>query len=177
MRRAQRIVLLTTLTLVMPILAGCADFDMDKLDIFHLNEKKKLPGERKPLFPEGVPGVTQGIPQEYMKGNVQEQTGAAPPPLPAEATPAAEPQKQAAAPTEEPKPKAKAEIKAKPKPKKTAKLKPKPKPKTPPAAAPAEPASQQASPAPWPAAPAPAQGQTPATAPWPAAPPPGTFSH
>ena len=42
---------------------------MDKLDVFDLNEKKKLPGERKELFPEGVPGVTQGIPPEYMKGN------------------------------------------------------------------------------------------------------------
>src|SRR4029078_3513424 len=51
-------------------LAGCSGgFDMDKLDIFGLSEKKKLPGERKDLFPGGVPGVTQGIPPEYIQGN------------------------------------------------------------------------------------------------------------
>ncbi len=42
---------------------------MDKFDFFHLNDKKKLPGERKEMFPEGVPGVTQGIPPEYLKSN------------------------------------------------------------------------------------------------------------
>src|ERR1700680_794120 len=67
MRRMHRIVLLVGL--LAPVLAGCADFDMDKLDIFGLNEKKKLPGERKDVFPEGVPGVTQGVPPEYIKGN------------------------------------------------------------------------------------------------------------
>lgn len=51
-----------------PMLGACTDFDMDKLDFFHLNEKKKLPGERKQLFPEGIPGVSQGIPQELTKG-------------------------------------------------------------------------------------------------------------
>src|SRR5512144_1257120 len=69
MRASSRIVLLVTLALAIPALAGCADFDPDKLDVFGLNEKKKLPGERKELFPEGVPGVTQGIPPEYVKGN------------------------------------------------------------------------------------------------------------
>ena len=69
MRRMHRIVLLAGLVALAPVLAGCEDFDMDKLDVFHLNEKKKLPGERKALFPEGVPGVTQGIPPEYLKGN------------------------------------------------------------------------------------------------------------
>ena len=36
---------------------------------FRPDDKKKLPGDRKPLFPEGVPGVTQGVPPEYFKGN------------------------------------------------------------------------------------------------------------
>ena len=36
-------------------------------DLF--NSKKKLPGDRKPVFPQGVPGVAQGIPQELVKGN------------------------------------------------------------------------------------------------------------
>ena len=69
MRASSRIVMLATLALTIPALAGCADFDPDKLDVFGLNEKKKLPGERKELFPGGVPGVTQGIPPDYVKGN------------------------------------------------------------------------------------------------------------
>jgi outer membrane biosynthesis protein TonB len=170
MRRMQRIVLLATLAAISPVLAGCADFDVDKLDIFHLTDKKKLPGDRQPLFPEGVPGVTQGIPQEYMKGNQ-------PPPETALAAPvdgaAAEAQKQTTPPAEEPKAEAEAKPKPKPKPKKTAK-KTTPKPKQ--QAAPVQPVTQQAAPAPWPA---PAQNQASGnsnTAPWPSAPPPGTFS-
>ena len=84
MRRLHRIVLLAGLIALAPVLAGCEDFDMDKLDIFHLNEKKKLPGERKELFPQGVPGVTQGIPPEYLKGN-QPPPDTALTPLPGEA--------------------------------------------------------------------------------------------
>ena len=167
MRRMQRIVLLTTLAVAAPVLAGCADgFDMDKLDVFHLNEKKKIPGERQPLFPEGVPGVSQGVPQEYIKGNQ-------PPPdtalLAPEVAPAAEAKQ--AAPAEEPKPAAKP--KAKPKPKQSAKR------TKPAAAAPVQPVAQQPAPAaaPWPE---PAQGQsagsTSNSAPWPAPPPSGTFS-
>jgi hypothetical protein len=69
MRRMKRIVLFAGLLALAPVLAGCENFDMDSLDVFHLNEKKKLPGERKELFPSGVPGVSQGIPPEYLKGN------------------------------------------------------------------------------------------------------------
>ncbi|MBV8792432.1 MAG: hypothetical protein JO205_05990 [Pseudolabrys sp.] len=67
MRRTQ-LILLATLVAAAPILAGCESFDLDKLDIFNLNEKKKLPGERRSVFPEGVPGVAQGVPPELMKG-------------------------------------------------------------------------------------------------------------
>src|SRR6266571_227823 len=88
MRRIHRIVFLAVLALALPALSGCADFDADKLDIFGLNEKKKLPGERKAVFPEGVPGVSQGIPPEYVKGNQ-------PPPETAQAVPP-EPEKPAA---------------------------------------------------------------------------------
>jgi hypothetical protein len=160
MRRSQRIVLLATLIAIAPAIAGCADFDADKLDIFHLNEKKKLPGERQPVFPEGVPGVTQGIPPEYIKGNEQQQTGAAIPMPQADGAAAAEPPK--------------AEAKPKPKPKRTVKRKPKPKPAAT-AAAPAPQPQPAAAPAPWPA-PAQSTNTAPSTAPWPSAPPPGTFS-
>src|SRR5579862_5538981 len=69
MRAMQRVVLLAAIAVFASTLAACTDFDPDKLDVFGLNEKKKLPGERKELFPDGVPGVSQGIPPEYMKGN------------------------------------------------------------------------------------------------------------
>jgi hypothetical protein len=65
--------LVAALVAFAPLLAACSsDFDpgdlTEKLDFFHLNEKKKLPGERKELFPGGVPGVTQGIPPDLVKG-------------------------------------------------------------------------------------------------------------
>ncbi len=68
-----RILLIVTLVAAGPVLSACADFDLDKLDVFNLNEKKKLPGERKQLFPEGVPGVQQGVPKEYMQGYQEQQ--------------------------------------------------------------------------------------------------------
>lgn len=105
MRRMQRIVLIAVTVAIAPVLSGCADFDLDKLDVFGLNDKKKLPGDRKPLFPEGVPGVSQGIPPEFVKGNQ-------PPPENAEAAPLpVEPPKAAAVePNEKPKPKRKVKV-------------------------------------------------------------------
>ena len=150
--RAASIVLLLTLATG---LAACADgFDPDKLDVLGLNEKKKLPGKREALFPEGVPGVTQGIPPEYLKGNVAEQTGAAVPiePLKPEAQPPAQTASAEPAQTaEKPKPKpAHKRVAAKPKPTRVT-LKPAP-------AKAAEPQPAQAA-APWPSAPPPAQPQ------------------
>jgi hypothetical protein len=60
---------LASVLLLGPTLSACSNFDPESLDIFNLNEKKKLPGERKELFPQGVPGVSQGIPPELIKGN------------------------------------------------------------------------------------------------------------
>src|SRR5262245_43848368 len=45
--------------------------------------KKPLPGERRAVFPEGVPGVQQGVPPELMRGNPQAGETAAQPPAPA----------------------------------------------------------------------------------------------
>ena len=164
MRTIHRVVLLTGLAAFIPALTACSSgFDPDKLDFFGLNEKKKLPGERKEVFPGGVPGVSQGIPPEYVKGNQPTADSAA--------TPAAEPDKKTAAVEPEPKPK--------PKPK---------RPPKPPTQITVQPAQQQ-QPAPWPQqnqqpapqqqqsqAPWPAQGQSNATEPWPSSPQPGTFS-
>src|SRR6516225_11708175 len=50
-------------------LVGCEDFDPTALfDSELFNTKKKLPGERIPVFPQGTPGVPQGVPQELVKG-------------------------------------------------------------------------------------------------------------
>ena len=66
--------LLFATTLAVP-LGGCAsmsDFTIDPTEWLAgdwFGNKKKLPGERKPVFPEGVPGVTRGIPPDLVKGN------------------------------------------------------------------------------------------------------------
>ena len=165
MRTIHRVVLLTGLAAFILALTACSSgFDPDKLDFLGLNEKKKLPGERKEVFPGGVPGVSQGIPPEYVKGNQPTADSAA--------TPAAEPDKKTAAVEPESKPK--------PKPK---------RPPKPPTQITVQPAQQQQQPAPWPQqnqqpapqqqqsqAPWPAQGQSNATEPWPSSPQPGTFS-
>ena len=154
MRRIHRIVFLIVLAAALPALSGCADFDADKLDIFGLNEKKKLPGDRKAVFPEGVPGVVQGIPPEFVKGNQ-------PPPETAQVIPP-EPAKPAA--------------------KKTAAVDPADKPKRKPKPRPAAAQQQQAPAAQQPPGPWPEQGQqnqstsSSGSAPWPSAPAPGTFS-
>ena len=124
MRRMHRIVLLVALVALAPVLVGCENFDMEKFDIFGLNDKKKLPGERKELFPQGVPGVTQGLPPEYLKDKQpQPATAQTPAALPAniaagapddKAAAPAQPSKTAAVePVEEPKPKAKPKHKPK----------------------------------------------------------------
>ena len=170
MRVMHRVILLASLATFTSALTACTNFDPDKLDVFGLSDKRKLPGERKELFPEGVPGVTQGIPPEYMKGNQ-------PPPDTAQA-PATEQGNPATASGEASKKTAAVEPEPQPKPKR------KPKPRT--VSQPAQGASQSAAqqqPAPWPQqaqqpapqqaqAPWPAQGQTNAADPWPSSPPP-----
>ena len=55
-------------------LAGCeslSDFNIDPAEWISgdwFNTKKKLQGERKPVFPNGVPGVSRGVPPELVKG-------------------------------------------------------------------------------------------------------------
>src|SRR5258706_12244800 len=51
------------------LLAGCEGFDPTSfMDTDFFNTNKRLPGERKAVFPEGTPGVTQGVPKELVKG-------------------------------------------------------------------------------------------------------------
>jgi hypothetical protein len=88
-------------------LVGCDTADtMDKLtDMIPFGDNKKpLPGERKDVFPQGVPGVPQGVPSEMMKGNHPTPDATPPPPQQAAVPP----------PAEKPKPKPK-KVQAKPK--------------------------------------------------------------
>src|SRR5262245_3283636 len=77
MRRPQRLIAAAVLIAFSGALAGCsssfgAGWDpTDLLDF--LDTKKKLPGERKPVFPEGVPGLEQGVPKDLYKGAQQQQ--------------------------------------------------------------------------------------------------------
>lgn len=153
--RGKPILIIIALLATAPVLAACDSFDMDKLDVFKLNEKKKLPGDRKALFPEGVPGVSQGIPPDLVKGYQ--------PPQPAEAK-VAEPEPV----KEKPKPRvvkraAKTQITVQPTTQQTQPQQqqqaqqpawPEPKPQPTGTQAP-WPATTQQQPSPWPAAPAP----------------------
>jgi hypothetical protein len=62
-RSIPRLVFAGMVAIAVPLVAGCDFFD----DIQGWN-KKPLTGERKPLFPEGVPGVATGLPPDLMKG-------------------------------------------------------------------------------------------------------------
>ena len=168
MRPMHRILVLAVLAGVTGTLTACSGFDPDKLDVFGLNEKKKLPGERREVFPGGVPGVTQGIPPEYLKGNQ--------PPVDAAEAPAGEAGKEKTAAAEpEPAPKPKPKVKRTPKPQTASRptqvtVQPQQQPAAPWPQQNQQPAQQQ-SPEPWPT-----QGQTTTAAPWPSSPSPGTFS-
>jgi hypothetical protein len=121
-------------------LSGCgasssSGFDPSELLDLEFFKKPPLPGERKAVFPEGVPGVPQGVPKELVKGNQ-------PPPI-----------EEAAVTPAEPPPEAKPARPARPQ-----ATRPPPKPRTasaPPRQAPAQqpaapqPASQPAA-SPWP---------------------------
>src|SRR3954462_13267626 len=75
MRRLQRLTAAAVVIALSGALAGCSSSltnwePSDLLDF--LDTKKKLPGERKPVFPEGVPGLEQGVPKELYKGAHQQ---------------------------------------------------------------------------------------------------------
>jgi hypothetical protein len=101
MNRFMRVALTVSAMSLGLALAGCETFDPTAIfDLEIFNTKKKLPGERQPVFPEGTPGVPQGVPQELVKGYQP------PEPEPPQAAAPAEPK---------PKPKPKPKVVAKPK--------------------------------------------------------------
>ena len=75
MRRSQRLIAATVLLALTGVLAGCSSASgWDPTDLLDfLDTKKKLPGDRKPVFPEGVPGLEQGVPKELYKSEVEKQ--------------------------------------------------------------------------------------------------------
>ena len=75
MRRSQRLIAAAVLVSLSTVLAGCSDSlsNWDPTDMLDfLDTKKKIPGDRKPVFPDGVPGLEQGVPKELYKGSAQE---------------------------------------------------------------------------------------------------------
>jgi outer membrane biosynthesis protein TonB len=94
MNRFARVTLTVSALSLSLLLAACESFDPTSIfeaEIF--NTKKKLPGDRRPVFPEGTPGVPQGVPQELVKGY--------------QAPTEPEPQQATVEPAEKPKPKPK----------------------------------------------------------------------
>ena len=70
MRRLQRLIATAVLISLSGAVAGCSTANFDPSDLLDfLDSKKKLPGERKPVFPDGVPGLEQGVPRELYKGS------------------------------------------------------------------------------------------------------------
>ncbi len=94
MKRFARVIFTVSALSLGLVLAGCETFDPTAIfDLEMFNTKKKLPGERRAVFPEGTPGVPQGVPQELVKG-YQSPEQAEPPPQqaqPAEAKPKPKP--------------------------------------------------------------------------------------
>src|SRR3982074_3673743 len=76
MRRSQRLIAAAVLIALCGALGGCSrgfgSFDPSDF-VDWRDTKKKLPGERKPVFPDGVPGLEQGVPKDLYKGSAQQQ--------------------------------------------------------------------------------------------------------
>jgi hypothetical protein len=76
--------MLAVLVAVAPLVAGCET--LERLNPFGERETP-LPGERREVFPGGVPGVARGIPETH--------TGQPPPPVATTPPPAPQPARTA----------------------------------------------------------------------------------
>jgi hypothetical protein len=109
-RFALTVLLASSLALPLGGCAAMSDFTIDPTEWFSgdwFGNKKKLPGERKPVFPEGVPGVTRGVPPELIKGGQQPADVAGVPPGGSATDQAAIEEEQKPKPKAKPKPKPK----------------------------------------------------------------------
>src|ERR1700712_3118636 len=74
--RSHRLIAAAVVIALSGVLAGCSSglSNWDPTDLLDfLDTKKKLPGQRKPVFPDGVPGLEQGVPKDLYKGANQQQ--------------------------------------------------------------------------------------------------------
>lgn len=75
LRPASRLLAGVVLLAMAGTLGGCGSLSMpswDPTDLMDfLDTEKRTPGERKPVFPEGVPGISQGVPKEMIRGSAQ----------------------------------------------------------------------------------------------------------
>ena len=127
MRRSARLAGLCAALALALLVGACAKNGngIDPTDLFAsdmFDTKKKLKGERKDLFPTGVPGASTGVPPDLVKGyqappepvTADQSTPAGapggPPGGPKGAAPAATADATADAPAEEPKPKPKPKV-------------------------------------------------------------------
>lgn len=81
MHLIRRIIAVALLSVLAGLLAGCSSVNIPSWDpsdlLDFLDTKRRAPGERRPVFPEGVPGMTQGVPAEYRKGTPEHQAAMA----------------------------------------------------------------------------------------------------
>lgn len=91
MRLSHRLISLAVLAALSSALGGCSGGGLGNWDptdmLDFLDTKKKLPGERKDVFPGGVPGLEQGVPKDMYKGAAEQ-----PPPPTADATAPVQPE-------------------------------------------------------------------------------------
>jgi hypothetical protein len=127
MRRSARLAGLCAALALALLVGACAKNGngIDPTDLFAsdmFDTKKKLKGERKELFPTGVPGASTGVPPDLVKGyqappepvtadqSIPAGAPGGPPGGPKGAAPAATADATADAPAEEPKPKPKPKV-------------------------------------------------------------------
>jgi hypothetical protein len=94
-RRTLRLFAAALVLLFAGALGGCGSLgapSWDPTDLLDfLDTKKRAPGERKPVFPEGVPGISPGVPKDLVRGSPEARAAAeanAAPPVAAQPTPA-----------------------------------------------------------------------------------------
>lgn len=91
MRRSQRLMSSAVLISLCGVLAGCGGGGLNNWDptdmLNFLDTKKKMPGNRQPVFPGGVPGIEPGVPKDLYRGDAQSQQAQEPPSAAAPPTP------------------------------------------------------------------------------------------
>ena len=179
MRRIPSLFRLTSAGMLVLVLGACTPGDQfdptTLLDKDMFDNKKKIQGDREPVFPSGVPGTTTGVPPDLVKGYQ-------PPPEQTDAAAADAAAQQAEKPKPKPKPKVATQTPPKQQPTRISVGSKPSAPAQPAAASPQAPAQQTAAPggpsqSGWPAPPptAPAQQQQQSQSVWPN--PPATTSH